>query len=174
MNIFRSKEVYKRIPKVSSEENPLRPVRGMWVSGEYRPPYCIDEAVHIQEISSKSAEVYDYTSRTQNIEDLEGVEYTNLYYPQIGFDVNQYSVSSVTMADELTVEYIGIYSLEFEILYYTQKTYNTSDDMIVEYLDVYTSGEFEITDIILPIYWNTTPDSTINIINFGSNEVVID
>ena len=78
------------------------------------------------------------------------------------------------MADELTVEYIGIYSLEFEILYYTQKTYNTSDDMIVEYLDVYTSGEFEITDIILPIYWNTTPDSTINIINFGSNEVVID
>lgn len=173
MNIFRSKEVYKRIPKVSSEENPLRPVRGMWVSGEYRPPYCIDETIHILDMSSSSAEVRVYTDRIQHVNDWEGVEYTNLYYPQIGFDVIQYSTSSFTLSDDTTVEYIGIYSSEYDILHYSQASYTFPDETIVEYIDIPTMIGFEILNFKLPIYWGTNPDPMVNIVGFGSDDELI-
>lgn len=174
MNIFRSKEVYKRIPKVSSEENPLRPVRGMWVSGEYRPPYCIDETIHIQGMSSTSAEVRVYTDRIQHVNDWDAVEYTGLYFSQLGFDTVDYTVTSVTMSDDTTVEYIGIYSEDFDILNYTQSTFNTPDDITVKYLDIYTDGEFQI-ELYNSLNWKTNPDSMIKIVEFGSdNELIIE
>ena len=174
MNIFRSKEIYKRIPGVSPTLNPVRITRGVWVSGEHRPPYCIDETVNIQAIGSNHAEIRVYTDRTDNADDWDAVEYTGLYVSQLGFDTVDYTVTSVTMSDDTTVEYIGIYSEDFDILNYTQSTFNTPDDITVKYLDIYTDGEFQI-ELYNSLNWKTNPDSMIKIVEFGSdNELIIE
>ena len=64
-NIFNSKEVYKRIPKVSSKDNPLRKVRGIYVTGDYRPPYYIDSSLHIAEINTNKPTIVDFTQVTK-------------------------------------------------------------------------------------------------------------
>ena len=171
MNIFKSKEIYKRIPGVSPELNPLRVVRGVWVSGEYRPPYCIDETVHITNVGSNKVEIRVYTSRTQNIDDQDAIEYTGLYYPQMGFIIDQYSTSSLTLSYDTTVEYIGIYSEDFDILNYTQSTY-TPDDTTVEYLNIYTDGEFQL-ELYESIDKKLNPEPIIHIIGFGSDNGLI-
>ena len=174
MNIFKSKEIYKRIPQVDPALNPLRVVRGVWVSGEYRPPYCIDETVHVQAFGSNDAEIRVYTSRTQNIDDQDTIEYTGLYYPQMGFVIDQYSTSSLTLPDDTTVEYIGIYSEDFDILNYTQSTFNIPDDTTVEYLNIYTDGEFQL-ELYESIDKKLNPEPMIHIIGFGSdNELVVE
>lgn len=68
-NIFNSKEVYKRIPKVSSKDNPLRKVRGMYVTGDYRPPYYIDSSLHIMEMNTNKPTIVDFTQVTKSTYD---------------------------------------------------------------------------------------------------------
>ena len=71
-NIFRSKEVYKKVSKQESsyDHDVLIPVGepfkanseyGIYVAGEYRPPYYTD-GLTISSISSTRATVVDYTS----------------------------------------------------------------------------------------------------------------
>jgi hypothetical protein len=60
-NIFKSKEVYKRIPRIDPALNPLRAVRGVYVSGPWKPPYYITPAILISNIESTPATVVDFT-----------------------------------------------------------------------------------------------------------------
>lgn len=60
-NIFKSEEVYKRIPRIDPALNPLRAVRGVYVSGPWKPPYYITPAILISNIESTPATVVDFT-----------------------------------------------------------------------------------------------------------------
>lgn len=77
-NIFRSKEIYKRIPGVSSDNNPLRAVQGMYVSGEYRPPYYIDGFIQINKVKTNKATITDYTQDTKSLKNDPVINVTEI------------------------------------------------------------------------------------------------
>ena len=68
-NIFRSKDIYKRAPKIPSSEDPLRIVKGLYVVGDYKPPYYIGPCLHITDIKTNKATVVDYTTKSMSYED---------------------------------------------------------------------------------------------------------
>lgn len=70
-NIFRSKEVYKRMPGVPAENNPLRPVQGMYVVGDWRPPYYILSGLHISDIKTTKATVVNFTTISEEAYDKD-------------------------------------------------------------------------------------------------------
>ena len=80
-NIFRSKDIYKRAPKIPSSEDPLRIVKGLYVVGDYKPPYYIGPCLHITDIKTNKATVVDYTTKNMSYEDL------------INFCKNKYAVN---------------------------------------------------------------------------------
>ena len=43
-NVFRSKEVYKHLKYDLHDRNEIVAVQGVYVSGEYRPPYYLQQS----------------------------------------------------------------------------------------------------------------------------------
>ena len=65
-NVFRSKEVFKHPNKNLHGRNEIIPVRGVYVSGEYKPPYYSESGLRITEINSTHAKVVDFTTKSQS------------------------------------------------------------------------------------------------------------
>ena len=59
-NVFRSKEVYKHLNYNLHDRNEIVPVQGVYISGEYRPPYYNDPVLMIYEMSSQPPKVDDF------------------------------------------------------------------------------------------------------------------
>ena len=109
-NIFRSKEIYKRIPGVSSDNNPLRAVQGMYVSGEYRPPYYIDGFVRVSKINTTKPKIVDYTAVTKDL-----------------------------TADPI-VNIIGVDCSDIDITFYKKTPINTNPDHTIRVKSITTSS----------------------------------
>lgn len=58
-----AKEIYKKPPKnVTSDKNVIVPIRGIYVTGVYKPPLYMETGVHIVAIDSTPATIKDYTT----------------------------------------------------------------------------------------------------------------
>lgn len=60
-NTFRSKEVYKKLRKEVHNRNTMVAVEGVYVSGQYRPPYYANPMLVINQIQCNKADVIPYT-----------------------------------------------------------------------------------------------------------------
>ena len=106
-NIFNSKEVYKRIPKVSSKDNPLRKVRGIYVTGDYRPPYYIDSSLHIAEINTNKPTIVDFTQVTKPTYDDSTSSLLSL---DCNWDLkfNRYTRATASVTDDSTSSLLNL------------------------------------------------------------------
>ena len=93
MNVFNAIEIYKRTPGVPSDQNPLRPVRGFWVSGTHTEPFFIDSVISIKTTTSNNIEVVKYTQTTQDLEVDNGLTFAGFY--DGGLPYTDYSKTSV-------------------------------------------------------------------------------
>ena len=59
-NTFRSKEVYKKLRKEVHNRHTMVAVEGVYVSGEYRPPYYANMGVNIADIQCNKDRVVSY------------------------------------------------------------------------------------------------------------------
>ena len=168
-NIFRSKEIYKRIPGVSSDNNPLRAVQGMYVSGEYRPPYYIDGFVRVSKINTTKPKIVDYTSVTK---DLTADPIVNI----IGVDCSDIVITPYTQAQQNLsadpiVNIIGVDCSDIDILCYTQDHQELQADPIVNIIGV------DCSDIDITLYKktpiNTNPDHTIRVKSITTSKAVV-
>ena len=139
-NIFNSKEVYKRIPKVSSKDNPLRKVRGMYVTGDYRPPYYIDSSLHIMEINTNKPTIVDFTQASASTED----HVLNILPIEVLTDrpnIIQYSKASKELESDHVVNILPI-SMESEglnITWFSKKKYETQPEPLCLIYSISTS-----------------------------------
>lgn len=167
-NIFRSKEIYKRIPGVSSDNNPLRAVQGMYVSGEYRPPYYIDSFVQVSNIKTNKAKIEDYTATTKDLVDpivnIIGVDCSEL-------DIIQYTRTQSDLSADPIINIIGVDCSDIDILCYTSITENLTADPIINIIDVGCS------DVDITYYKNqlinTNPDFSIRIKSITTSKAVV-
>ena len=104
MEIFRSKEIYRKIRKreEGQQKDPLVAIRGLYVVGDHMYPVYDNACVCINEIKTKHPRIVDYTSRT------EDKEIDNSIVGVIGMSIN----------DELT------------LLRYTRKTEQTDGSIV--------------------------------------------
>ena len=72
-NVFRSQEVYKKLNKSLHDKNEIVSVRGVYVSGEYKPPYYNETGLRITEISSNKPTVVDFKTETKSLTDTDTV-----------------------------------------------------------------------------------------------------
>lgn len=70
--IFKSKEVYKHLEKKPNEQHKMVPVQGLYVSGEWRPPYYNDPALVITQFTSENCIPASFKSVYQDFKDADG------------------------------------------------------------------------------------------------------
>lgn len=124
-NIFRSKDIFKRAPGIPVEENPLRQVNGVYVVGDYKPPYYINSGVLISKIDTNRATVVDYTEKKVNASDSSTVGILSIDATSATVDV--YTRKYTNASDSSTVAVLAVDCNSVDVLQYTKKYDNASD-----------------------------------------------
>ncbi|NMA75564.1 MAG: hypothetical protein GX963_15745 [Bacteroidales bacterium] len=168
-NVFRSKEVYKKIPKVSPDENPLRAVRGIYVSGAYRPAYYIDAFIHISNINTTKATIADYTERSTNITDDGAMRLVQVKFDDLS--VVDYSRTNKNITDDGAMRLVQVKFDDLVLIEYTREHKNITDDGAMRLVQVKFDDE--------SIYWfnnkpiETNKDFMIRIKSITSTHAII-
>ena len=163
-NMFNSKEIYKRIPKVPSSQNPLRIVRGVYVSGTYRPAYYIDAGVQIKSITTTQAVIKDYSNKYENLNpdptlnifsiDISGltfIDYGKAYSVLADNSLNIFSMSldissienyskAYHIGEDSSLNIFGISISEPVIESYVNTKINTNKDFAVHISSITTNA----------------------------------
>ena len=176
MNVFKALEVFKRIPKLSPSLNPLRAVRGLWVSGEHRDPMTQDSVAHIKEVSSNQAEVRVYTETTTKFnEDEISYEFKGVYsQPFVFIDYTKLELS--LDQEQSYVQITNLYTPTIEIIPYTIININLDQEQsYVQITNLYSPDITFIDNYQEPVqYQSTQPEPTLFVSVFTSNELEIE
>lgn len=157
MNIFKAVEIYKRIPGLPSSQNPLRAIRGLWVSGEHLDNITIDATLHITNKSSRPCEERAYTD--QNAEAFLSGN-VNI----IDIDTNTLAVQEYTVQNNETylqgnINIIGIDATQMDITYYTTTSPDAYLQGNVNIIEIY-ANTINVADYVYPKQNTTLPEKT--------------
>lgn len=134
-DIFRSKEVYKHAPKEEGGQERIIPVKGVYVTGEYRPPYYAENGIQITMFDSGRATVVDYTSTYLDTTTSEGMYVYDLKATRGVYYFTRYTRDSdeTSPSDGMYVYDLGATVGDYSMLRYTRAYYETtpSDGMYV-------------------------------------------
>ena len=145
-NIFRRKDIYKRAPKIPSSEDPLRIVKGLYVVGDYNPPYYIGPCLHITDIKTNKATVVDYTTKSMSYEDhvvnLIGISTSG------ELKITNYTRASVDLQPDHVVNLIGINAdtSPLDIVYFSTKRYPSNPEPMLRIKSI-TTNKATISDV---------------------------
>ena len=133
MEIFRSKEIYRKIRKreEGQQKDPLVAIRGLYVVGEHMYPVYDNACVCINEIKTKHPRIVDYTSRTEDKE-IDG-SIVGVIGMSVGGDltITRYTRNSVDLHDDSIVGVIGMsINDDITLLRYTRKTEQTDGSIV--------------------------------------------
>ena len=139
--IFKSKEVYKHLKYALHNRHEMVPVQGVYVSGEYRPPYYNDPILRIYTVSTQPATVVDF----QDVAQSSGVD------------------SMVKIVDFKAERLIP------QCQWYESKSQNAGEDSMVKIVDfvaeIYGGQTFTI---YTKTFGESTPEPTLRLTSFTS------
>lgn len=174
-NIFRSNEVYKHTKTIINGHHQIIPVRGVYITGEYRPPYYNEPGIHITSITSTSPTIRDFTDVERSDEDGM-VKVLNFSVTRSEPTITNYTVNTVSSGEDTMTKL-----LEFSVTYnqpsyewYTSATQNAGEDTMVKLL------EFTVTrNGIQPITYTTsrqhsTPESMLRLTSLRTEPATIE
>ena len=101
---FKSPEIYVKLTRSTQyptvKDTPIVPIRGLWVAGIHRSIFDIDHHVTITNIDTSHAEVHDYTTSSEVIQD-EGHSTIGVVQLNSGhLNPQKYTTSSDMIHDE--------------------------------------------------------------------------
>jgi hypothetical protein len=101
---FKSPEIYVKLTRSTQyptvKDTPIVPIRGLWVAGIHRSIFDIDHHVTITNIDTSHAEVHDYTTSSEVIQD-EGHSTIGIVKLNSGhLNPQKYTTSSDMIHDE--------------------------------------------------------------------------
>lgn len=109
-NVFRSKEVYKHLKYNLHDRNEIVPVQGVYVSGEYRPPYYNNPTIRIYAIESEDCLVENFYTDSVDIHISETTGIYNFGLDDPVFTIQRYSAQYLDTDIQKTC---GIYGIDF-------------------------------------------------------------
>lgn len=174
-NIFQSKEVYKTIRNETNDGNVIIPVYGVYVTGEYKPPYYNNNnGIVISNINTTKATVVDYTERNTsstdrvfNVLDLT----TNIVTPTI----MEYTLSSTDAGTDAVFNVLDLTmdAVDVEIFSYSQESVNTGNDAVLNVLDL-TSDNVSLSVMTYTSQTvNNTPEPMLRITQITTTKATV-
>ena len=133
MEIFRSKEIYRKIRKreEGQQKDPLIAIRGLYVVGDHMYPVYDNACITINEIKTKHPRIVDYTSRTEDKEIDNSI--VGVIGMSVGGDltITRYTRNSVDLHDDSIVGVIGMsINDDITLLRYTRKIEQTDGSIV--------------------------------------------
>ena len=132
-NVFRSKEVYKHLKYDLHDRNTIVPVQGVYVSGEYRPPYYNNPVLMIYEMSSQPAKIDDFqdVSRSSDEDTVVKILDFSADFLQPSFDF--YKTISESSGEDTVVKILDLSTtfIQPSFTYYNQKQTNMTPEPIL-------------------------------------------
>ena len=113
MNIFKAVEIYKRIPGLPSSQNPLRVIRGLWVSGVHLDNITMDATLQVTGETSNHCEERAYTDSHVDIHTDGNVNVIN--FQSGSFTVEQYTTQNADAYTDGNVNVIEFIDSDFTI-----------------------------------------------------------
>ena len=147
-NIFKAKEVYKKISSNLNPDKPLVKLHGLYVAGMYRPAYFIDATLTLSQLDSIPATVVYYTEQeVHQVLDV-GVTMTEFDVNTSNIVVTKYTVDSTSKWFD-----IGVTMTKFDV--------DTSNVSYVKYTTNTLHGYFDIGVTMTEFDVETPYESTI-------------
>ena len=129
-NVFRSKEVYKHLNYNLHDRNEIVPVQGVYISGEYRPPYYNDPVLMIYEMSSQPPKVDDFqdVNRSSDEDSVVKILDFSVNFLQPSFDF--YKTISESSGEDTIVKVLdlSVNFLQPSFTYYNRKQTNMTPE----------------------------------------------
>jgi hypothetical protein len=175
-NVFRSKEVYKHLKYNLHDRNEIVAVQGVYVSGEYRPPYYNNPTIRIYTIDSSPAIVADLQVDESNASDVPTVGMYALDTTESVWDIERYSQEN---ADIENVDTVGMYGINitdtiWDIDRYERDYIDTNTDTVGVY-------SLSVTDTTLVDYErystelkNNTPEPILRLSTLTSDKATVE
>ena len=162
----------KMDPAISRDPlKPITKVRGMYVTGPYRPPHCLSHTLTIVKFENTKATIVKYTEISRSVYvDMVEILDANINIPTI----TTYTTQSKNVYMDHMIEVLGMSLNEPEIYSFTQSSSSSYMDNMVEILgmgvDQYsiepykrTNMNSQYTHAILNISSLSTISATIDI-----------
>jgi hypothetical protein len=174
-NVFRSKEVYKHLKYDLHYRNEIVPVQGVYVSGEYRPPYYNNPTIKIYTIDSSPAIVADFRVDESNASDMPTVGMYALDTTDTVWDIKRYSQENI---DVKTSETVGMYEINItdtilDINRYGRDYIDTKTDTVGTYGLFVTNTTLEYEKYSTEIK-NNTPEPILRLSTLTSDRAAVE
>lgn len=140
-NVFRSKEVYKHLKYNLHDRNEIVPVQGVYVSGEYRPPYYNNPVLMIYEMSSQPAKVGDFQDVNRSTDEDTVVKVLDFSVDFKPVNITNYTAASESSGDDAVVKILdfSVNFLQPSFDFYKTISESSGDDAVVKVLDFSTT-----------------------------------
>ena len=124
-NIFRSKEVYKHLKYDLHNRNEMVAVQGVYITGEYRPPYYNEPCVHIYEISGQHCIVANFESEEVDTSPSATSGMYKFGLSQSTYNINRYGNEHIDIS---STETSGMYKFGMDFVGYMKTYYSTQSE----------------------------------------------
>ena len=167
-NVFKTNEVYKHLKHGFKPQETITPVRGMYVSGEYRPPYYNDGVVAIVDFQATSAIAVSFKSEYT---ELEPIQTSGMYQINVSTPTLHMQRYTREFKELDPIETSGMYKMDVSspVLYVSryERDYDKTYD-----LDVCGMYQLDVSDPTFHLtryykdYGNSTPEPILRITGF--------
>jgi hypothetical protein len=174
-NVFRSKEVYKHLKNNPHDRNEIVPVQGVYVSGEYRPPYYNNPTIKIYTIESQPPTIADFQVDEAEASDIQTVGLYNLDVTDTVWNIKHYSQENIDINPSETVGLYGINVTDtvWDINRYEHDYIDTKTDTVGVYGLSATNATLEYVRYSTEIK-NNTPEPILRLSTLTSDRATVE
>ena len=135
--IFKSKEVYKHLKYALHNRHEMVPVQGVYVSGEYRPPYYNDPILRIYTVSTQPATVVDFQDVAQSSGVDSMVKIVDFKAERLIPTITNYSTAEQNAGEDSMVKIVDFKAERLipQCQWYESKSQNAGEDSMVKIVD---------------------------------------
>ena len=146
--ISNAKEIYHKLPRDGTGTSKIVPVRGVYVTGEYKPPIYSDPSIQLQNISTGPSTIRDWIETRISITDIKTTHHIYDISVDSTFSFDTYTTSSMPTQTDISTHHMYDISVDssFNIDYYTTDRLPDQIDIALQHLyDISMDPDFEIS-----------------------------
>lgn len=170
-----AREVYFKLPKdPETGTNKIVPIRGMYVTGEYKPPEYIEPVLHLLSVKTNRATIQDYVEKSVN-------HYSGTSHHLYDIDANDtYRIdwyTSKTAPNQFASTTHHLYDVDaddtYRIDWYKSKSINHYSSTSHHLFDTDSDSSFTIVNKPIGIY-GSQPEPILRLIELNVSGVTIE
>jgi hypothetical protein len=174
--VFKSQEVYKHVNYDLHDRNEMIAVRGVYVTGEYRPPYYNEPILGISYIRGVKPTIDNFETEETETTDPQTTGMYNFSVSVSAYNLERYSSESVdaTNAQTTGMYNFGISSSVYNIDRYEKDYTDTTDPQTTGMYNLGVPTSQYRTIICQHIHENSTPEYGIGLSFLRTDSAIIE